>query len=157
MAMRQRMPGRQAACMCVSVDSSHANCPYHIHKYSCNFNGIQRPFPFLHESCGGIWGGGGRLIFRVDLYSGKYGMSRIHPVVICVYASWGTSLLMDVGIEDWLFSLPLLIAAPGSSSNKTPVPGQARKPSRKKLSEEEVLTRLREFTSPSGASLAWVW
>ena len=61
------MLGGQTACMCVSVDSSHENCSYHIHKYSCKFNGIQRPFSFLHESSGGIWGGStyiqDRLIF----------------------------------------------------------------------------------------------
>ena len=58
MAMRQMMLGRQTACMCVSVDSSHENCSYHIHKYLRNFNEIQRPFLFLHESSGGIGGGG---------------------------------------------------------------------------------------------------
>ena len=42
-----------------TVDSSHENCSYHIHKYSCKFNGIQRTLIFLHESSGGIWGGGG--------------------------------------------------------------------------------------------------
>ena len=30
--MKQMMLGRQTACMCVSVDSSHENCTYHIHK-----------------------------------------------------------------------------------------------------------------------------
>ena len=45
-AMRQMMLGRQTACMCVSVDSSHENCTYHIHQYSCKVNGIQRPFLF---------------------------------------------------------------------------------------------------------------
>ena len=45
-AMRQMTLGRQTACMCVSLDSSHENCSYHIHKYSCKFNGIQRPFLF---------------------------------------------------------------------------------------------------------------
>ena len=53
-AMRQMMLRRQTVCMCVSVDSSHENCSYHINKYSCKFNGIQRPFLILHESSGGI-------------------------------------------------------------------------------------------------------
>ena len=57
------MLGGQTACMCVSVDSSHENCSYHIHKYSCKFNGIQRPFLFYMNL---------QVVFRgVDLYSGS--------------------------------------------------------------------------------------
>ena len=80
------MLGRQTACMCVSVDSSHENCSYHIQKYSCKFNGIQRPFLFYMNLQVALGGGGvdlysrstyirGRLIIEVDLYSGKYGRS----------------------------------------------------------------------------------
>ena len=36
----------KTACMCVSVDSSHESCSYHIQKYSRKFNEIQRPFLF---------------------------------------------------------------------------------------------------------------
>ena len=67
--VRQMMLGRQTACMCVSVDSSHENCSYHIQKYSCKFNGIQRPFLFYMNLQVALGGGGGRLIFEVDLYS----------------------------------------------------------------------------------------
>ena len=45
-AMRPMVLDRETACMCVSVDSSHENCSYHIDKYSIKFNGIQRPFLF---------------------------------------------------------------------------------------------------------------
>ena len=44
------------------------NCTYHVHKYSCASNRIHGSFLFLHELSGGF---GGRLIFGVDLYSGK--------------------------------------------------------------------------------------
>ena len=70
MAMRQMMPGRQTACMCVSVDSSHENCSYHSHKYSCKFNGIQRPF-FFYMNLQVVFGGGGSTYIRVQLIFGK--------------------------------------------------------------------------------------
>ena len=69
MAMRQMMLGRQAACMCVSVDSSHGSCTYLIHKHSSKFNGIQRLLLFYMNLQVVFWGRG-----EVDLYSGKYGM-----------------------------------------------------------------------------------
>ena len=74
MAMRQMMLGRQGACTCVSVDSSHEKCTYHILKYSCKFNGIQRPFLlYMNLRVVFFFLGGGRLIIGVGLYSGKYG------------------------------------------------------------------------------------
>ena len=66
MAMRHMILGRQAACMCVSVDSSHENCSYHP-QIRVNLMEYRDLF-FLHEYSGGIWVGVG-----VDLYSGKYG------------------------------------------------------------------------------------
>ena len=43
--------------MCVSVDSSCENCSYHIHKYSCKFNGIQRPFLLFKMNRQVVFGG----------------------------------------------------------------------------------------------------
>ena len=56
MAMIQMMLDRQTACMCVSVNSSHENCSYHTHKYSCKFNGIQRPFLFFYMNLQVVFG-----------------------------------------------------------------------------------------------------
>ena len=61
------MLGRQAACVCVSVDNSYGivrimstSIPVHLIGYT--------DLSLFHELSGGFWG---RLIFGVDLYSGK--------------------------------------------------------------------------------------
>ena len=55
---------------------------YHIHKYSCKFNGIQRPFLF-YMNLRVVFGGG------VDLYSGKHGVAIPSFSLLC-----GTSVCL---------------------------------------------------------------
>ena len=76
--MKQNRLGRQTSYMCVSVDSSHENCSYHVHKYSCKFNGIQRPFLFYMNFQVAF-------IFGVDLYSPKYGYNYTIKPEAAVY------------------------------------------------------------------------
>ena len=86
-AVRQKI-GRQAACMCVSVDISHRTV--HVHKYSCTSNRIHGPFLFYMNYRVVL---GGRHIFGVDLYSGKCSIytytyiSILYKRVVCVCLS----------------------------------------------------------------------
>ena len=83
-AVRQMMLGRQAACSVGISRHQSWNCTYHVHKYSCTSNRIDGPF-LLYMNCLVVFWG--RLIFGVDLYSGKcslYTYIYTYKKVVCV-------------------------------------------------------------------------